>query len=141
MTSSLRLSSALLLPLLGACQSPAPTEQAAPAQPALWQLEAQLTAGDLEAASAAFDELQRLQAGNTLEAYQRRLAEAWLQRSQQALEAGDLNAATAALARARALLPQAPALINDLGSTRPAPEAAPAELAPAAAPGAASPTP
>ncbi len=125
MTSFFRSSAALLLlPLLTACQGTAPADHVAPVQPALWQLEAQLTAGDLEAASAAFDELQRLQAGNSLEAYQRRLAEAWLQRSQQALEAGDLDAATAALARARTLLPQAPALINDLGGARPAVPAA-----------------
>ncbi len=47
--------------------------------------------------------------------FERLLADAWLQRSQQALERGDLNAATTALARARALMPKAPALTNGLG--------------------------
>lgn len=47
--------------------------------------------------------------------YQRRLADAYLQLGQQALQDGDLNTATTALSRARSLLPAAPALTAGLG--------------------------
>ena len=46
----------------------------------------------------------------SLEQYQRQLAEAYLRRSQIVLQKGDVNAAATALARARALMPKAPAL-------------------------------
>jgi hypothetical protein len=45
----------------------------------------------------------------SLEQYQRQLAEAYL-RSQIVLQKGDVNAAATALSRARALMPKAPAL-------------------------------
>ena len=64
--------------------------------------------------ATAEDQLAALQAQSpndpTLEPYQRQLAEAYLQRSQIVLQKGDVNAAATALARARALMPKAPAL-------------------------------
>jgi hypothetical protein len=46
----------------------------------------------------------------SLEQYQRQLAEAYLRRSQIVLQKGDVNAAATALSRARVLMPKAPAL-------------------------------
>jgi hypothetical protein len=46
----------------------------------------------------------------SLEQYQRQLAEAYLLRSQIVLQKGDVNAAATALSRARVLMPKAPAL-------------------------------
>ncbi|MBP9956041.1 MAG: hypothetical protein KBF00_02765 [Pseudomonas sp.] len=112
---ALRCLPLLLLPLLAACQSQPQTPSAAVRPAAVAQLEAQVAAGELDAATATFRQLQQGHDAAALERSQRLLADAWLQRSQQALEAGDLNAATAALANARALLPQAPALTNGLG--------------------------
>lgn len=64
--------------------------------------------------ATAEDQLAALQAQSPddarLEQYQRQLAEAYLQRSQIVLQKGDVNAAATALARARALMPQAPAV-------------------------------
>jgi len=121
MSAALRCLPLLALLLLGACQHPSP-RAADPAQPpalapAQAHFEAQLAAGELNEATATFHQLRRQQQtdGATLERYRGLLADAWLQRSQQALEKGDLNSATAALARARALMPKAPALTNGLG--------------------------
>lgn len=120
MTRALRCLPLLALSLLAACQS-LPWSAAERAQlRERQQLERMLAGGELEAAAA---NLARLQAGDDAqtEYYQRLLADAWLQRSQQALEAGDLNAATTALVRARALLPSAPALTEGLdGALQPA---------------------
>jgi hypothetical protein len=64
--------------------------------------------------ATAEDQLAALQsqtpADPQLEGLQRQLAEAYLKRSQIVLQKGDVNAAATALARARALMPQAPAL-------------------------------
>ena len=99
--------------LLGACQS---TPPAAPEAPdaravAIAQLEQNLASSEL---ATAEDQLAALQAQSpndpALEAYQRQLAEAYLQRSQIVLQKGDVNAAATALSRARALMPKAPAL-------------------------------
>ena len=126
MSTALRCAPLLLVTiLLGACQStPQHAPVAAPAAAAVapqpptlaQQFEAQLAADQLDAATLTFNRL-RQEGGDaaTLQGYQQLLADAWLQRSQRALEKGDLNAATAALANARALMPKAPALTNGLG--------------------------
>ncbi|UVJ44107.1 hypothetical protein NVV94_00315 [Pseudomonas sp. LS1212] len=100
--------------LLVACQSsPVDTATAtAPATPdAYQQLEQSIASGEL---ATAEDQLQALQvqtpSDSRLVQYQRQLAEAYLQRSQIVLQKGDMNAAATALARARALMPKAPAL-------------------------------
>ncbi len=98
--------------LLAACSS-TPGEQAnAPAQADAWQqLQQSITSNEL---ATAEDQLAALQAQSPddarLEQNQRQLAEAYLKRSQIVLQKGDVNAAATALARARALMPQAPAL-------------------------------
>ncbi|CAM3629341.1 Lipoprotein [Pseudomonas reidholzensis] len=97
---------------LAACSS-APVEQStAPAQHDPWA-ELQQTIASNELATAE-DQLTALQAQTPdeprVEQFQRQLAEAYLLRSQIVLQKGDVNAAATALARARALMPQAPAL-------------------------------
>lgn len=121
MTRALRCLPLLSLLLLTACQSlPWNAEDRAQARERQ-QFERLLGAGQLEAAGLTLGHL-REQDDPQAEHYQRVLADAWLQRSQQALERGDLNAATTALARARALMPKAPALTNGLGGAlQPAP--------------------
>ncbi|PYD07017.1 hypothetical protein DND36_33445, partial [Pseudomonas savastanoi pv. glycinea] len=91
--------------LLGACQS-APTVEApgSESQPdAFAQLEQNIAGNEL---ATAEDQLAALQAANPadirLEPFQRRLAEAYLSRSQISLQKGDMNAAASALSRARA---------------------------------------
>jgi len=99
--------------LLGACQStPSADTTAADARAtAIAQLEQNLASSEL---ATAEDQLSALQAQTPddpqLVQYQRQLAEAYLQRSQIFLQKGDVNAAATALARARALMPQAPAV-------------------------------
>ena len=131
MSTALRCLPLLALLLLSACQSPSPhaTNPVQPAQAAVpaappvkaqpqtlaQQFEAQLAADQLDAATLTFDRLRQQGGGQRLKDYQQLLADAWLQRSQLALEKGDLNAATTALAKARALMPKAPALTNGLG--------------------------
>lgn len=98
--------------LLGACagkpvEPPPVVDQLDP-----WaQLEQTIASSEL---ATAEDQLSTLQASAPddarLEQYQRQLAEAYLQRSQIVLQKGDVNAAATALARARALMPQAPAV-------------------------------
>ena len=106
--------------LLGACQStpPAATEATDARATAIAQLEQSLASSEL---ATAEDQLAALQAESpndqSLEQYQRQLAEAYLMRSQIVLQKGDVNAAATALARARALMPKAPALTGgDNGS-------------------------
>ncbi|TFF43119.1 PA5502 family lipoprotein [Pseudomonas sp. RIT623] len=96
---------------LAACSS-TPAEQPTAVQPDAWQqLEQSIASNEL---ATAEDQLAALaaQAPNDprVEPHQRQLAEAYLQRSQIVLQKGDVNAAATALARARALMPQAPAL-------------------------------
>ncbi|KIY38043.1 lipoprotein [Pseudomonas sp. 10-1B] len=96
---------------LAACSS-APVDQAAVPQADAWQqLQQSIASNEL---ATAEDQLAALQAqapdDARLEQYQRQLAEAYLQRSQIVLQKGDVNAAATALARARALMPQAPAV-------------------------------
>ena len=105
--------------LLGACQStpPAAPEAPDPRAAAIAQLEQNLASSEL---ATAEDQLATLQAQSpndpALEAYQRQLAEAYLQRSQIVLQKGDVNAAATALSRARALMPKAPALTGGVNS-------------------------
>lgn len=98
--------------LLGACQSTPPVAEAPDARAtAIAQMEQSLASSEL---ATAEDQLAALQAQNpndqSLEQYQRQLAEAYLRRSQIVLQKGDVNAAATALSRARALMPKAPAL-------------------------------
>lgn len=98
--------------LLVACQSSPVDTATAPATPDAYpQLEQSIASGEL---ATAEDQLQALQtqtpSDSRLVQYQRQLAEAYLQRSQIVLQKGDVNAAATALARARALMPKAPAL-------------------------------
>lgn len=105
--------------LLGACQStpPAAPQAPDPRAAAIAQLEQNLASSEL---ATAEDQLAALQAQSpndpALEAYQRQLAEAYLQRSQIVLQKGDVNAAATALSRARALMPKAPALTGGVNS-------------------------
>ena len=98
--------------LLGACQSTPPVVETPDARAtAIAQLEQSLASSEL---ATAEDQLAALQAqtpnDQSLEQYQRQLAEAYLRRSQIVLQKGDVNAAATALSRARALMPKAPAL-------------------------------
>ncbi|HAL68207.1 MAG TPA: hypothetical protein DCP84_11090, partial [Pseudomonas sp.] len=98
--------------VLAAC-SQAPVEQAStPAQPDAWQqLQQNIASNELATAEDQLVSLQAQSPGDgRIEQYQRELAEAYLQRSQIMLQKGDVNAAVTALARARALMPQAPAV-------------------------------
>ena len=105
--------------LLGACQSTPPAAPEAPdaRAAAIAQLEQNLASSEL---ATAEDQLAALQTQSpndpALEAYQRQLAEAYLQRSQIVLQKGDVNAAATALSRARALMPKAPALTGGVNS-------------------------
>jgi hypothetical protein len=98
--------------LLGACQSTPPVAEVPDARAtAIAQLEQSLASSEL---ATAEDQLAALQAATpndqSLEQYQRQLAEAYLLRSQIVLQKGDVNAAATALSRARVLMPKAPAL-------------------------------
>ena len=105
--------------LLGACQStpPAATEATDAQAAAIAQLEQNLASSEL---ATAEDQLAALQAQSpndpSLVPYQRQLAEAYLRRSQIVLQKGDVNAAATALARARALMPKAPALTGGVNN-------------------------
>ncbi|UVM50574.1 hypothetical protein LOY38_00410 [Pseudomonas sp. B21-015] len=105
--------------LLGACQStpPAATEAPDARATAIAQLEQSLASSEL---ATAEDQLAALQAESpndqSLEQYQRQLAEAYLLRSQIVLQKGDVNAAATALSRARVLMPKAPALTGGVNS-------------------------
>ena len=80
-------------------------------------IEQSLNNGQLQQAESQLNNLKQRAAGDTrLEQYQRQLAENYLQQGQNALQQGDLHAATAALTHARGLLPQAPALTSGLDS-------------------------
>ena len=105
--------------LLGACQStpPAATEATGARATAIAQLQQSLASSEL---ATAEDQLAALQAESpndqSLEQYQRQLAEAYLRRSQIVLQKGDVNAAATALSRARALMPKAPALTGGVNN-------------------------
>jgi hypothetical protein len=99
--------------LLGACQStpPAAPEATDARATAIAQLEQSLASSELATAEGQLGALQAESPNDqSLEQYQRQLAEAYLMRSQIVLQKGDVNAAATALSRARALMPKAPAL-------------------------------
>jgi hypothetical protein len=96
--------------MLGACQSK-PTEPPAADSDAYLPVQQNIASGELATAEDQLAALQQQSPDDPrLEPYQRQLAEAYLQRSQIVLQKGDVNAAATALARARALMPTAPAL-------------------------------
>jgi hypothetical protein len=98
--------------LLGACQSTPPVAEVPNARAtAIAQLEQSLASSELATAEDQLAALQKETPNDqSLEQYQRQLAEAYLRRSQIVLQKGDVNAAATALSRARALMPKAPAL-------------------------------
>ncbi|KAF1070115.1 MAG: hypothetical protein GAK45_00888 [Pseudomonas citronellolis] len=97
-----------LVLLLGACQStPAPSATAAAGS-----FDAELAAGHLEAAQLRLGQEQ--ENPEQFKARRQQLADAYLQRSRAALQAGDVDGATGALVRARSLMPRAPALAADV---------------------------
>jgi hypothetical protein len=106
--------------LLGACQStpPAATEAPDARATAIAQLEQSLASSELATAEGQLAALQAESPNDqSLEQYQRQLAEAYLMRSQIVLQKGDVNAAATALARARALMPKAPALTGGVNGS------------------------
>ncbi|WP_095055409.1 PA5502 family lipoprotein [Pseudomonas sp. Irchel s3b2] len=105
--------------LLGACQStpPAATEDPDARATAIAQLEQSLASSELATAEGQLAALQAESPNDqSLEQYQRQLAEAYLLRSQIVLQKGDVNAAATALSRARVLMPKAPALTGGVNS-------------------------
>ncbi|MBM7062599.1 hypothetical protein JQX08_17940 [Pseudomonas sp. UL073] len=106
--------------LLAACQSAPQHSTAIPPDPmvvALSQLELTLNNGQLDDARRQLADVQARASNDTrVEYYQRRLADAYLQKGQAALQQGDLDSATQALGQARSLMPQAPALTTGLDS-------------------------
>lgn len=100
--------------LLSACQS-AQQLSADELAGAFSQFEQSLASDQLSVAESQLVDLQQRAAGDArLDVYQRQLADAYLRRGQQALQAGDLDGATKALSHARSLLPRAPALTTGL---------------------------
>ncbi|MBD9565057.1 PA5502 family lipoprotein [Pseudomonas sp. PDM09] len=105
--------------LLGACQStpPAATEVPDARATAIAQLEQSLASSELATAEGQLAALQAESPNDqSLEQYQRQLAEAYLLRSQIVLQKGDVNAAATALSRARVLMPKAPALTGGVNN-------------------------
>ncbi|MBD9441970.1 PA5502 family lipoprotein [Pseudomonas sp. PDM04] len=105
--------------LLGACQStpPAATEATDARAAAIAQLEQSLASSELATAEGQLAALQAESPNDqSLEQYQRQLAEAYLRRSQIVLQKGDVNAAATALSRARVLMPKAPALTGGVNN-------------------------
>ncbi|HCS41428.1 MAG TPA: hypothetical protein DIW52_01165 [Pseudomonas sp.] len=105
--------------LLGACQStpPAATEPTDARATAIAQLEQSLASSELATAEGQLAALQAESPNDqSLEQYQRQLAEAYLRRSQIVLQKGDVNAAATALSRARVLMPKAPALTGGVNN-------------------------
>lgn len=104
--------------LLAACQSAPQRPAEVPTDDlvaAFNQLEQDLNSHQLDAARSQLATVQQRAGGDTrIEYYQRRLADAYLQKGQAALQAGDLDGATQALGQARSLMPQAPALTTGL---------------------------
>ena len=78
-------------------------------------LDQSMSRGQLQQAESLLASLRQRAAGDTrLEQYQRQLAENYLQQGQSALQSGNLDNASAALGKVRALLPQAPAMTSGL---------------------------
>lgn len=110
----IRLFSLMTLALaLTACQSTAST----PANSSGFETE--LAAGRLESAQLKLGSEHEDTA--QLAERRKRLADAYLERSRDALAKGDVNGATAALTRARSLMPRAPGVAADVsGLQKPA---------------------
>ncbi|VVM90656.1 hypothetical protein PS662_02811 [Pseudomonas fluorescens] len=104
--------------LLGACQSTPPATEVSDARAAaIAQLEQSLASSELATAEGQLAALQTESPNDqSLEQYQRQLAEAYLLRSRIVLQKGDVNAAATALSRARALMPKAPALTGGVNN-------------------------
>ncbi|UVE17893.1 hypothetical protein NVV93_00385 [Pseudomonas sp. LS44] len=106
---------------LSACQQ-APQQQPANLPidelvSAFSQLQQSIDAGQLDSSASQLAALKTRAAGDTrLESLQRSLAEAYLLQGQRALQQGDLHTASQALAQARSMMPQAPALTTGLDS-------------------------
>ncbi len=84
---------------------------------AIAQLEQSLASSELATAEGQLAALQAESPNDqSLEQYQRQLAEAYLLRSRIVLQKGDVNAAATALSRARVLMPKAPALTGGVNS-------------------------
>lgn len=110
----IRLFSLMALALaLTACQNTASNPAPSSA------FETELAAGRLESAQLALGSEQEDTA--QLTERRKRLADAYLERSREALAKGDVNGATAALTRARSLMPRAPGVAADVsGLQKPA---------------------
>ena len=110
----IRLLSLMALALaLTACQNTASNPAPSSA------FETELAAGRLESAQLALGSEQEDTA--QLAERRKRLADAYLERSRDALAKGDVNGATAALTRARSLMPRAPGVAADVsGMQKPA---------------------
>ena len=103
----------LLALALAACQSTASN----PANSSGFETE--LAAGRLESAQLALGSEQ--EDATQLAERRKRLADAYLERSREALAKGDVNGATTALTRARSLMPRAPGVAADVsGLQKPA---------------------
>lgn len=103
--------------LLAACETTPPPYQA-PIDESIASmrlLDQDLAAGRLDQAESRLNSLrQRNSADTRLEPYQRQLAEAHMAQGKIALQSGNLDQATQSLAKARSLMPQAPALTSGL---------------------------
>lgn len=101
--------------LLTACQT-APAPYQAPVDEGIASmrlLDQDIAAGRLDQAEERLNTLlQRNAADTRLESYRHQLAEAHMAKGNAALERGDLDQATQALAKARSLMPHAPALTS-----------------------------
>ncbi|MCJ8170492.1 hypothetical protein [Atopomonas sediminilitoris] len=76
-------------------------------------LDGQLQQGQLAAAETTLQQLRQINPADTrLESYQRQIAEAHLALGRQALAKGDMDSASRELAKARSLMPNAPALTD-----------------------------
>ena len=116
----IRLFSLMALALaLTACQSTASNPASSSG------FETELAAGRLESAQLRLGSEQ--ETVTQLAERRQRLADAYLERSRTALQNGDVNGATAALTRARSLMPRAPGVAADVsGLQKPAVPVAPA---------------
>ncbi|MCY1273425.1 hypothetical protein D3C76_1167070 [compost metagenome] len=117
MKSFIRMLSPMAIALLlGACQSFPGSQPAS-------SFESELAAGRLESAQLALS--KEPSTPEQLAERRQRLADAYLQRSREALQQGDVNGASNALARARSLMPRAPGVAADVSglqqTTQPAP--------------------
>lgn len=103
--------------LLSACQT-APVPYQAPVDESIATmrlLDQDLAAGRLDQAEERLNTLQQRNSSDTrLESYQRQLADAYMAQGTAALQGGNLDKATQSLAKARSLMPHAPALTSGL---------------------------